>query len=628
MICLITMPFRTLGYPVIATSLIAAVLKNAGMDAKALYFNFDLAREIGYLDYEILVGGKTIPPFLLEWPFAGLLWGWGEERMREAGRRTMERAAIGPNDPIAKRLNRITWDLVPPFMERCVEKIASIPDVSIAAFSSIAQVVPSLAMGRALRDAIPSVKLVYGGAAFHGEIGEEIFDKLDWIDALSNSEADDVIADIFRRLSEDEPLDGLQGVMYRDRAAGSAGRTPGAQVALGDFDNGIVPDFDDYFETVRAHGLMPYYEDKSNMLALPFESSRGCWWHERSPCTFCGVNGLSDAFRMKDPENVMAAIRQYRERYGALYFFATDTNLSMDCFKTLLPRMREEFAPSGARFFYCVKSNMNRREIRDLADSGVYMAQPGIESLSDNILRLMNKGVSAIQNIFFLKCARQYGVYILWGLLIGSFGETQADFDEMTVLIPKIVHLIPPAMSGTRILIHRYSVYWRESGRYFDEMRPAEWYEWLFPDFFDYGRLAYEFDVKWNQSWDEASISRGAFTDAVIEWRRRWGGDEEPRLCFIGAEMALYDSRCGRRKRIALEPHESAIYEALDDIAARRDILERASAHCSPEDAERALDSFVAHGFAVRYGELYLGLAVREGFKEWSRDERLSFKRN
>jgi len=30
---------------------------------------------------------------------------------------------------------------------------------------------------------------------------------------------------------------------------------------------------------------------------LLFETSRGCWWGERSHCTFCGLNGLDLAYR-------------------------------------------------------------------------------------------------------------------------------------------------------------------------------------------------------------------------------------------------------------------------------------------------------------------------------------------
>ena len=56
--------------------------------------------------------------------------------------------------------------------------------------------------------------------------------------------------------------------------------------------------------------------------------------------------------------------------------------------------------------FYEVKSNLRKEDVRQLREAGVVAIQPGIESLSDEVLRIMRKGVSALQNIQLLKgCA-------------------------------------------------------------------------------------------------------------------------------------------------------------------------------------------------------------------------------
>ena len=46
--------------------------------------------------------------------------------------------------------------------------------------------------------------------------------------------------------------------------------------------------------------------------------------------------------------------------------------------------------------------------------------QPGIESLSDHVLKLMRKGTTALQNIQLLKWCREYGVQPEWNLLSAS----------------------------------------------------------------------------------------------------------------------------------------------------------------------------------------------------------------
>jgi radical SAM superfamily enzyme YgiQ (UPF0313 family) len=47
-----------------------------------------------------------------------------------------------------------------------------------------------------------------------------------------------------------------------------------------------IPDYTEYFEELKECGL----ENKFSKTVIPYESSRGCWWGEKTMCTFCGVN--------------------------------------------------------------------------------------------------------------------------------------------------------------------------------------------------------------------------------------------------------------------------------------------------------------------------------------------------
>lgn len=622
MICLANMPFAALRKQPIAIPLISAILKDAGMDVTTSYFNFDFAAMMGISDYMRFINRQEVPLHFLQWLFAGIAWGWDSAREEEVLEKILAANNLTNESPIALQIRELRRDAVPRFMENCIEKIRRIPDLSVVGFSCLFHQIPAFAMGRMLREARPDVKLIYGGSAFHGEVGEELFDRIEWIDALSNSEADDVVAEAFRRLEAGRPLEGLQGMMHRDRTSGKIYRTPGTYVAAEVLDNGLIPDLDGYFQAAEEHGLMEFYNRKLICPELPFESSRGCWWHVKCPCTFCGLNGVSETYRTKSPENVLKTLKYYRDKFGADHFEATDNNLSMDYFDTFLPRLKEVF-PEQAHVFYNIKSNLNRAQVKTLADAGITLAQPGIESLSDHVLKLMRKGVSAIQNVFLLKCARQYGVYLLWYLIQGSLGETQADCDEMTGLIPRIMHLNPPKESYWTIQVHRFSTYWRESGHYFEEIRPSWWYEWLFPEGIDLDKVAYYFDFKPLPEFDRP-LEREALSAAIAEWRRRWMFDEEPRFFYRQEEerVLLFDSRSEKPVKVELEPDESAIYLMLDDPTPLRTIQERAP--CSPAETLRILDDFEKYGLIMRSNNLYLGLALREGFRQWKREEKIT----
>ena len=47
--------------------------------------------------------------------------------------------------------------------------------------------------------------------------------------------------------------------------------------------------------------------------------------------------------------------------------------------------------------------------MRLLRDAGVTTIQPGIESFSDRVLKLMKKGVTGLQNIQLLKWCKEIG---------------------------------------------------------------------------------------------------------------------------------------------------------------------------------------------------------------------------
>src|SRR6185369_5992400 len=86
-------------------------------------------------------------------------------------------------------------------------------------------------------------------------------------------------------------------------------------------------------------------------------------------------------------------------------------------FNDFLPALAEK--KLGITLFYETKANLKREQVRLLRNAGVTVIQPGIESLSDAVLKLMRKGVSALQNIQLLKWAMEMGVEPRWNILWG-----------------------------------------------------------------------------------------------------------------------------------------------------------------------------------------------------------------
>src|SRR5262249_27892225 len=196
-------------------------------------------------------------------------------------------------------------------------------------------------------------------------------------------------------------------------------------------------DFSDYFQALERSPLR-----EAILPALVIETSRGCWWGQKSQCTFCGLNGEGMAYRAKTPGRVLAELDQLARRHGVTRFDVADNILDMRHFKTVLPELARREAPY--QFFQETKANLRRDQVGLMARAGITEMQPGLESLHDGVLGLMAKGNSAVINLQTLKYAREFGIFVMWMLLVGAPGEDDRWHDEVAAWLPLVHHLQPP----------------------------------------------------------------------------------------------------------------------------------------------------------------------------------------
>src|SRR5262249_20093691 len=194
-----------------------------------------------------------------------------------------------------------------------------------------------------------------------------------------------------------------------------------------------IPDYDDYFiqrsQSPIGHRVKP---------SVLMESARGCWWGQKSHCTFCGLNGLTMGVRVKKATRAIGGITYLLPRYDTRIVRFVDNILSPNYFKELLP----EIARQGihADFICEVKSNLKKPQIQALADAH-FSVQAGIENLSTHTLDLMGKGSNALINLQTLKWCMEKGVFVDWNLLYGFPGEVPHDYERNLELARVATHL-------------------------------------------------------------------------------------------------------------------------------------------------------------------------------------------
>jgi ribosomal peptide maturation radical SAM protein 1 len=303
-----------------------------------------------------------------------------------------------------------------------------------------------------------------------------------------------------------------------------------------------TPDFTEYYEQFEHFAPDSGLRDS---IALPFESSRGCWWGQKHHCTFCGLNGETMAFRVKSPSRVIADLKRLLQRHPTTFVSMVDNIMPHEYFRTLIPRLRTELP--GVTLFYEQKSNLSLARMVALKEAGVGVIQPGIESLSSAVLKRMDKGVTAAQNLALMRYARSAGVALNWGLLYGFPGDKVAEYEPILKMLPLLVHLNPP-VAMCPLIIDRFSPYFNDPAAHgLTDLRPWPAYAAVLPDGADVNKVAYHFDADYPCELSDTSEVIIQLSDRVDSWRGLWAMKDGPPTLAVAPlnaeQFMLLDTR-------------------------------------------------------------------------------------
>lgn len=490
--------------------------------------------------------------------------------------------------------------LIPAFFERCLTSVAW-EEYAVVGFSCVFwQTMSSLSLARLLKEKFPHLVIAFGGANCEGVMGEALLANYAFVDYVASGEADRSFPALLERLFAGESPRGVKGILWRD------GGTPvnnGRADLVEELDVLPAPIFDDYFSQAHATSYPHLLR-----FVLPLEQSRGCWWGQKSHCTFCGLNGLTMPYRSKSSERAWTELREATSRYGITRVEFVDNILNMGFFKTLLPRMVE--SGLDVSVFYEVKANLKKEQIHLLRKAGVTRMQPGIESLSSRVLALMQKGCSALQNVQCLKWARQFGIVSEWNLIYGFPGENPEDYERTFEIAQRITHLEPPNVVSS-IRMDRFSPNFdRAQELGFLNVRPRRPYYHIhdLPET-QLRDIAYFFDFDYADGRDPSTYMEPI--QAFLElWSKESGSLVHVRLDDGGA--LIHDTRFNRvSDSFELTPFENTVYEFCDTAKSVQQIqsLVSADGDAAVRRVRPLLERFHADHLMVREEDKYLSVA-------------------
>jgi ribosomal peptide maturation radical SAM protein 1 len=626
-VLLLSMPWEQLEYPSIQLGILSSVLERAGITAETRSVKLDFmehcaSRTAGLPDGERL----SVRSYrgVLEWSLDVSLGDWIFSKAPEGPYLEFVRSEGVPEEVIAAALHFRA--LVPSFLDALTDELAADSPAIVGFTTAFNQTLASLALATKLRERLgDSVHMVFGGANCAGPMGAALHRAFPVIDVVVRGEGELVLPDLVRDLLDDRPVRPQPGLCYRDPDDGR--RQVVVAEAPGDvrLDEVPMPRYDEYFERLGRTSFGAGIEVK-----VLYESARGCWWGERSHCAFCGISDLAMPYRAKSPERVVSELVELAERHGRLDFFFVDYILSRTYYDEVLPELRD--GGYDFRIFCETKANLREDQVRLLREAGFTAVQAGVESLSTPILKLMRKGVSALQNIRLLKWCAQYGVRLYWNVLYGTPGEAPEEYERLVDLIPSLTHLEPPRLIPLQL--DRFSPHFEAPSEFgIIPLGARRGLRFVYPvehvDDETLQEIGYSFDFRYADGRDPEAYT-AAFRDAVREWQAS-GRKAIGTLRYRRGPgfIAISDGRPGLEPaQYRLGETEARIYLACENGATVEQAWGSATSRgngasdLAAEEVEEFLEELTALRLACRVDGRYLALALPPAVREGARATR------
>lgn len=612
LVLLVVPPFQGLRCPALGASQLKADLLAHGIRAEMLYLNLRFGDRILPRVHDWLSGtGKAL---LGEFVFSCAVHDKDEEEIRSYFEQIIqgseyEKALDGwfpelgayaaLTHLIAEAKDFVSGEAIDAVLER---------DPWMVGFSSTFQSnCCSLAVIREIKRRRPDILTVIGGANCEGPQGEELIARYEEIDFVGRGECDLTFPEMVKTLLAGESGAGKTGFLSREMPL----NCPSPPLNGEELDGLPYPDFYDYFEQLERVS----YRDRIAP-GLAMETSRGCWWGMKQHCTFCAFNREGMAFRAKSARRVADEMEALVERHGLRRMELTDNILDMGYFKTLLPLLAE--SPIG-EYFWETKSNLSRDQIRLMRQAGIRWIQPGLESLSDETLRLMKKGTTQVQNSQTLKWCEEHGIFVSWNWLFGFPGEKEVELEELEE-VAKAAHHLQPPQAAPVLFLERFSPY---------HMTPEEWnlepiwpcraYGHVYPfeeEALD--RLAFFFDCDFLLE-KERGEGFARLQEIVAEWRQAFAYSH---LLMVPSRksLVLVDTRRGASRWVRrLRGIEREIYEFCWRMRSRQDLERLLDGRVEPDRIDDIVASFIADRLMIENANRYLSLAIdpRFGYRDY-----------
>ncbi len=625
-VLLASLPWTSLVEPSLGLGILKSELQRNSIDARVSHLNLLLLKHMRASTYVSIANMFALNEFLFTYFFEQNL---SKEQLSELSIKIDE--AISNNtfqsddryndrESIAKLFLNLRNKIIPDYIIECVEQIESYNPTMVGFTCMFDQTIPSLVIAKLLKIRNPTLFIVLGGYALEGVPGKQIIESFDFIDCIAYGEGEKVITQLALASVGKESLENIPDILFRDKKSSevSISKISKKQIKL---DESPCPNYDDFISDIDF--LEKELEIKIKWNTIPIETSRGCWWGQKKHCIFCGIDDVTMKYRQRSVENTISILSELRTKYNTPYFRISDYILPHTYYNDLLPYLAK--LEEGNKYvFTCeIKANIKEEQFELLKDAGFIEVQPGIESFSSNILRKMDKGVSAIQNIYCIILGLKHTVQVNYNIIYGFPDDEVEDYKEMIKTIPLLYHLNPPS-SRIKVAITRFAPLQTNPKRFgFTEpYKHHPGYNVLFSKKFlaehnfDLSNYCYYFESPYSNSSELEYLYN--MLDYQVDYWRSIHQEREVYLIYEckGESIKFIDTRFDETPIIKEynNKFKEVYFYCAGQISSINEISEKTSFNTS--EVKKILNRLVEDRIVYNEGSKYLGLALAESCYE------------
>jgi ribosomal peptide maturation radical SAM protein 1 len=620
-VALISMPWAPLQEPSLGLAILKSELSKYNIQCKILHLSLLLLKYLKSRSYRAIADLWAFDDFLFTRTFEPVVTSIQLDALKDMLHREhlrvdfRERANIDPKDYIEFAL-KVRNEIVPKYLEDCLLEIEQTKATMIGFTCMYDQTISSLSLAQIIKSKHPETLIVFGGYAIEKPVGSQLMRCFPFIDVIAFGEGENKIRALAEASLDPSILESIPGIMYRG-LDGSIKENP-PELKKMNLDESPVPDFDDWFSDIENLHAKHKVSVRTNL--LPVESSRGCWWGEKSHCTFCGIDDETMRYRQKSPESVKNMLIQLRAKYGDITFRFSDYILPRKYYQTLLPQLAQE--NNKFNLHWEMKSNVTHSDVKIMQAAGVRYIQPGIESFSSTVLKKMGKGVSGIQNILTIKLLTEHGIEPFYNVLYGFPNDQEYEYRELCNVVPMLYHL-PPPQSYVPVLITRYAPLQQDPARFglVTPLRADHRYNIIFSEEFlentqfkleDYCYIFEPYDVP------KSLKDRYDFlVYQILHWHSLYES-RFPQLSYTESSehLSFFDSRFSDHEQRYEFPSEYVlVHRAICyEIMGREQVASRLANYLDEKTVMRCLDNLYSKRLIYQEANRFVSLALPEAW--------------